>query len=146
MSQVKSRQQPGEPSVILLFLWALVCLAMWFWAIVGPLFVVLGALSFFLDLGAFGIDISGFGGEPVRTTGQKLTFMAVGAIGAIVGIAFLWLRRCGWLRYGPPEDRPPRLKPEVDQAARARFTSGQPPADADAIRPAEDGVRGSEDA
>jgi hypothetical protein len=48
MENHQSQRQP--PAVMLLQWWAL-CVGMWGWAIIGPLFVVLGALSFFLDLG-----------------------------------------------------------------------------------------------
>jgi hypothetical protein len=82
-----------EPSAVLSLLWALLWLAMWFWAIIGVLFVVLGALSFFVDLNAWKISISGLDGRPVQTAEQKWLFVAAGAVTAAVGIAFLWLTR-----------------------------------------------------
>jgi len=93
-----------EPPLILLLLWAILWLAMWFWAIVGPLFVLLGALSFFIDLGTIGVSISLDG--PVETTKQKILFIVLGGIMGIVGIGFHLLRRYGHLRYGPEKETP----------------------------------------
>jgi hypothetical protein len=89
-----------ERPAILLLLWAILCLIMWFWAIAGPLFVVLGALSFFIDLNAIGISLSGPDDEPIRTTTQKIVFTATSALIGTVGITFLWLRKRGYLKYG----------------------------------------------
>jgi hypothetical protein len=92
-------RQRREPSVVVSLLWALLWLALWFWAIIGPLFVLLGALSFFVDLDTLGIQLS-LGAGPIQTTGQKNTFIAMGAVMGIVGIGFLWLRKRGYLKYG----------------------------------------------
>jgi len=145
MSQAQNRQRPREPS--LLWLWVLVIfnLVMWFWAVVGPLFVVFGALSFVIDLPEIGISLTGTDGEPVRTPWQKLTFMAMGTLFGVVGIGFLWLRRRGWLKDGLPSDEGQLpLGRDAEQAARARFNPGGKPTETDAIRPANDGVREKE--
>jgi hypothetical protein len=78
-------------------LWTLLWLVMWFFAIVGPLFVVLAAVSFFVDISPV-VSLNLFGGEPVRTTEQKVVFLAVGAVLGFVGIGFLWLYRRGYLK------------------------------------------------
>jgi len=118
---------------------------MWFWAVVGPLFVVLGELSFFIDLEAIGITLTGNDGEPIRTTRQKMTFIALGVLFGVVGIGFLWLRRRGWLKDGLPGDEGQLpLGPDAEQAARARFNPGGTPTETEAIRQANDGVREKE--
>jgi hypothetical protein len=95
---MESRQsQRGEPPMIVMALWVLLCLGMWFWAIIGPLNVVLGALSFFFDLSNV-IDIFG---TPVQTTGQKAVYLSVSAALAILGVGFVWLRRRGYLKFFP---------------------------------------------
>jgi hypothetical protein len=142
MSQAQNRPQPREPSLV--WLWALVIfnLVMWFWAVVGPLFVVFGALSFFIDLEAIGITLTGNDGEPVGTTWQKMTFMALGVLFGVVGIGFLWLRRRGWLKDGLPGDEGQvPLGLDAEQAARARFNPRETPRETDAIRPGNEGVR-----
>jgi hypothetical protein len=83
--------------MVKLVLWTLLWLAMWFFAIVGPLFVVLAAVSFFVDISPV-VSLNFFGGEPVRTTEQKAVFLAVGAVLGFVGIGFLWLYRRGYLK------------------------------------------------
>jgi hypothetical protein len=85
------------PSTVKLLLWTLLWVVMWFWAIIGPLFVVLAAVSFFVDVSPFA-DMTLFGGEPVRTPRQKAVFLAVGALIGSVGIGFLWLYRRGYLK------------------------------------------------
>jgi hypothetical protein len=93
----RNASRPPEPSMIKLVLWTLLWLVMLFWAVVGPLFVVLAVVSFFVDLSPF-VDLQLFGGEPVRTPRQKAVFLAVGALMALVGIGFFWLRRRGRLK------------------------------------------------
>jgi hypothetical protein len=88
---------PPEPSLVKLLLWSLLWLVMWFFAIVGPLFVVLAAVSFYVDLSPV-VSMTLFGGEPVRTPQQKAEFLAVGALLGFVGLGFLWLRRRGYLK------------------------------------------------
>jgi hypothetical protein len=83
--------------MVKLLLWTLLWLVMWFWAIVGPLFVVFAAVSFFVDISPV-VSLNLFGGEPVRTTEQKTVFLAVAAFLGCVGIGFLWLRRRGYLK------------------------------------------------
>jgi hypothetical protein len=90
-----SKQPP--PSMIKLILWTLLWLVMWSWAIIGPLFVVLAAVSFFVDISPVA-SMTLFGGEPVRTMEQKILFLAVGALLGLIGIGFLWLLRRGYLK------------------------------------------------
>jgi hypothetical protein len=134
------KMQPREPAAFWLFLWAILWLAMGFWAIVGPLFVLFGTLSFYVDLGAIGINLQ-FNDGPLQTPEQKLSFIALGAVLGAVGIGFFWLRSRGYLQDWPREERPAGLTPEAEQAARARFQPDRPQSDTDAIRPAGDEVR-----
>jgi hypothetical protein len=52
---------------------------MWFWAIVGPLYVVVGVVSYFVDL------------EDLRSFQSTESISLSGVLGA-VGISFVWLR------------------------------------------------------
>ena len=83
--------------VILLFLWSLIwammSALMLLVAIIGIACVVLGVVSLFVDLGTF-FDMQ-LGGQSVRTPTQKGLFAAVGALMAITGIGFWWLRLRG---------------------------------------------------
>jgi hypothetical protein len=99
MDTNSTRPPPPSPSVVKALLWALLWLCMWFWAIVGPLFVVLAAISFFVDLSPY-VSLTGFDGEEVRTTRQKAIFLVVNAVLGLVGITFVWLCRRGRLK-GP---------------------------------------------
>ena len=94
--ETNSAKPPPEPSVVKLLLWTFLWLAMWFWAIIGPLFVVAAVISFFIDISPI-VDLNLFG-EPVRTTVQKVEFLALGAVLGFVGIGFLLLRRRGYLK------------------------------------------------
>jgi hypothetical protein len=84
---IKDYSQHGMPPVLPSLLWALLCLAMWFWAIIGPLCVVLGVAAYFVDL-------SGVLSIPRP---QALT---LGSVLGFVGITFVWLRRQGYIRFG----------------------------------------------
>jgi hypothetical protein len=83
--------------MVKLLLWTFLWLVMWFWAIVGPLFAVLAAISFFVDISDV-VSLTYFDGEPVRTPQQKAIFLAVSAFIGVVGIGFLWLYRRGYLK------------------------------------------------
>lgn len=87
----------SSPSMLKLILWTFLWLVMWFWAIIGSFFVVLGVLSFFVDVSRFG-SMTLFNGAEVRTTQQKAEFVAVGLGIAAVGIGFLWLVRRGTVK------------------------------------------------
>jgi hypothetical protein len=73
-----------------MIVWVLFCFVMWFWAIVGPLFLVIGPLSFYVDWVEF----------PGKTPEEKLGNMGLGASLGAVGIAFVWLRCRGYLKFG----------------------------------------------
>ena len=94
--ETKPTQRP-PPSMIKLILWTMLWLLMWFWAIAGSLFAVLAAVSFFVDVSPV-VGMTDFFGKPVRTTEQKLVFLAAAACLGLVGIGFLWLRRRGYLK------------------------------------------------
>ncbi len=87
----------SPPSMIKLVLWLILCLIMRFWAVVGPFFVVLAAISFFVDISSVA-GMTLFHGKPVRTAEQKALFLAVGAVMGVMGNGFLWLRRRGYLK------------------------------------------------
>src|SRR4051812_19717350 len=90
---VQRRQLPVVLQVILLPLWGVLCGLMLLSAVIGLGCVVLGMLSLFVDLSRL-LEMQ-LGGEPVRTTTQKVLFTAVGASMAITGITFWWLSRRG---------------------------------------------------
>jgi hypothetical protein len=89
------RQLPVVVQGILLVLWAIICGLMLLSAIIGLVCVVLGIVSLFVDLSGF-LDLQ-VGGEAVKTAGQKLLFIAVGAGMATTGIAFWRLRGRGYI-------------------------------------------------
>src|SRR5262245_60891986 len=80
---------------VLLPLWGLICALMLLSAIIGLGCVVLGMLSLFVDLSGF-LEMQ-LGGESVRTTTQKVRFMAIAAVMASTGIGFWWLSRRGYV-------------------------------------------------
>jgi hypothetical protein len=94
---METKPTKPPPSMVKLLLWTMLWLVMWFWAILGPLFVVLATLSFFVDVSPV-VGMTDFFGNPVRTTGQKIVFLAVGACLGFAGIGFLWLLRRGYLK------------------------------------------------
>ena len=73
-----------------MIVWVLFCFVMWAWAIMGPLFLLFGTLSLanldFVDMGATRDEII-----------RNMQFG--GGIGA-VGLAFVWLRCRGYLKFG----------------------------------------------
>jgi len=72
-----------------MIIWVLFCFFMWAWAIMGPLILLAWVLSFVLGFAGF-IDLGPNPEETVR--------MAAG-FGAL-GIAFVWLRCRGYLKFG----------------------------------------------
>jgi hypothetical protein len=62
---------------------------MWFWAIFGPLAILIGALSFVTDL----VNFEG------ATPNEKLANMGFAAPLGAVGLAFVWLRWRGYLKF-----------------------------------------------
>jgi len=89
-------RRPSPPMVKLL-LWTLLWLLMGFWAIVGPLFAVLAAASFFIDISPV-VSLTLPAGKEAQTPGQKAVFLALSALLGLVGIGFFWLRRRGHLK------------------------------------------------
>jgi hypothetical protein len=82
----KDPSERGMPPIVPSLVWALLCLVMWFWAIVGPLFVVAGAVSYYFDLG-----------EILAIPGWQA--LSVGGVLGAVGIGFVWLRMRGYIRF-----------------------------------------------
>lgn len=80
--ELKDEKAPFLPPL----LWGLFVLVMWFWAVVGPLTVVFGILSSFVDL-------RGFTSVPSE---QSITF---GIILGTVGLCFVWLRLRGDIKF-----------------------------------------------
>jgi hypothetical protein len=87
------RRLPVVLQGILLTLWVLICGLMLLAAIVGLGCAILGLVTLFVDVSGF-LEMQ-LGGEPVRTTTQKVQFLAVGAVVASTGIGFWWLSRRG---------------------------------------------------
>jgi hypothetical protein len=97
--QMESRPEPPrQPSMPLMIVWVFLCLAMWGWAIIGTLIVVIGALHFAVDPNGDYISIEG------ATTQEKLKHLAIAGLLGAVGITFVCLRHLGYLRLG---DRKP---------------------------------------
>jgi hypothetical protein len=75
MADPKDGSVPVVPSL----LWALFCLVMWFWAIVGPLTVALAVASYFADLGGF-------------LSMPRPEAIGLGGTLGVVGVTFVYLR------------------------------------------------------
>jgi hypothetical protein len=70
-------------------LWVFLCLVMWFWAIAGPLCVMLAVASYIVDLrGA------------LEFPGGEVEALSVGSVLGAVGITFVWLRMRGYIKFG----------------------------------------------
>jgi hypothetical protein len=79
-------------------LWWLLRVNMWGFAILGPVFVAVGLLSFIVDFG----DSMWLGGKPVRTDQQKTAWTVCSAAFGALGLAFVWLCRKGYLKFANP--------------------------------------------
>lgn len=79
-----------SPSMAARTVWVFFSFAMYAWAIIGPLSLVIGTLSFFTDLVSF----------EGATMAEKLKNMGLVAILGVVGLSFVWLRRAGFLKFG----------------------------------------------
>ena len=82
--------EPGRPSLVASVLWAHVCLFMWLWAVVGPLCLAAGVVSFFVDRDGRFMPPS----EAVW----------LGGVLAGVALPFVWLRARRYIRFA--ESRP----------------------------------------
>jgi hypothetical protein len=89
---VKRRQLP-----LSLFVWWILDFVMILAVPIGLGLVVLGILSFVIDLGE-GFWGPRLGSAPVRTVADKALFTVAGAVAGILGIGFLWLRRRGYVK------------------------------------------------
>jgi hypothetical protein len=76
----------GGPPVVAWVLWGVVRTVMWGWAITCPLLIVAGAASYFVDMSSF-LPIPG---------PEALRF---GIPLGTVGLAFVWLRLRGFIRF-----------------------------------------------
>jgi len=65
-------------------LWGLICYVGYGWSIIGPVFVVRGVLSFFVDI--HGMNMMG---EPVQTTAQKIIWTVSSLCISALGIWFV---------------------------------------------------------
>jgi len=83
--QPDRRLLPVVPSL----LWAFLCLVMWFWAIAGPLCVMLAVTSYFVDLR-----------DVIEFPGRRAEALSMGSVLGAVGISFIWLRMRGYIKFG----------------------------------------------
>lgn len=88
---MESNSSPRDrPSMAGRIVWVFFSFVMWGWAILGPLAVLIGTLSFFTDV----VSIEG------ATTNEKLKNLGLIAFLGMVGLSFVWLRRAGFLKFG----------------------------------------------
>ena len=73
-----------------MIVWVLFCFVMWGWAIIGPLSLLLGTLSL------AGVDFISAG----RTKDETILNIEIGAACGAIGLAFVWLRCRGYLKFG----------------------------------------------
>jgi succinate-acetate transporter protein len=81
-----------RPSIGSMVVWVIFCLVMWAWAITGPLAVVMVTIALTLEpewLGSVG-----------ETPREKMLNLQVGVVLGAVGLAFVWLRLRGYLKFG----------------------------------------------
>ena len=72
-----------------MLIWAIICLNGYGFAVIGPLFIVLGIRSFFVDPGG---SLRMFG-EPVQTTTQKIVWTLLNLVIGALGVWFVaWHR------------------------------------------------------
>lgn len=82
-------------------LWAIICWNGYGFAILGPVFVIVGIVSFFVDLG----DMLHMNGEPVRTVNQKIIWILSNLVFGALGIWFVaW--HCRSMRPQPTRRSP----------------------------------------
>lgn len=77
-----------------MIVWLLLTFVMWGWAIIGPVYLLFGAIYFLLDADWVSI--------PGPTAEDKLANLGVAAFLGAVGISFAWLR---WRKYLKFADR-----------------------------------------
>ena len=77
------KMPPVGPSL----LWVFLCLVMWFWAITGPVCVLLAVASYHVDLR-----------DVLEFPGGRVEALSVGIVLGAVGISFVWLRMRGYIR------------------------------------------------
>lgn len=76
-----------------MIVWVLFFFVMWAWAIAGLLTVIFGTISFCVDTDWINV-------LPGSTQQEKLAYMGQAAFVAAVGLAFVWLRCRGYLKFG----------------------------------------------
>jgi hypothetical protein len=75
----KEQRDRGIPSIFSSLLWTLLCLAIWLWTLVGPLRVLVGAVSYFVDLLDF-------------LSNPRSEAFVLDVVLLAVGDRFIWLR------------------------------------------------------
>jgi hypothetical protein len=98
---LKTFATPGLSSTLMRVLWLLVCINMWGFAVIGPLFVVFGLLSFSVDFG----ESMSMAGEPVATNMQKTAWTILIAAFGGLGLSFVGLQLSGRLKLIEPADK-----------------------------------------
>jgi hypothetical protein len=78
----------GVGQVVWALVWLLLAFFMFVWGLCGLNFVVVGILSFFIDLGSFGPRL---GGELVQSTAGAIAFTIAGAGMAATSVVFFRL-------------------------------------------------------
>jgi heme O synthase-like polyprenyltransferase len=76
------------PGVFSIMLWHGLRSGMWLWAIVGPLLVVLGVVSYFVDVR-----------DSIFSLFMNRDFMVWGGVFGSAGLSFVWLQMRGYLRF-----------------------------------------------
>jgi hypothetical protein len=84
----KDHPERRMPPLLPSLLWVLLCLVMWFWAIAGPVCVLLAVASHFVDLR-----------DVLEFPGREAEALSVGGVLGAVGISFVWLRVRGYVKF-----------------------------------------------
>jgi hypothetical protein len=75
-----------------MIIWVLFCCTMWFWAICSPIVLILVLIAFIGNPETPDI--------PGRDATEKLNQVVMVVFIALVGLAFVWLRVRGYLKFG----------------------------------------------
>jgi hypothetical protein len=82
----KGHSERRKPSIGSYVLWGFLWQTMWLSAIFGPPCIVLGAISYFVDLPDW------------LSFSSRQTLLQIGFLG-VVGVSFTWLRLRGYIRF-----------------------------------------------
>ena len=82
-----------RPSLAAMIVWVLLCFAMWAWAIMMPLIIMLGVVDMLFHPEWLSVNLG-------ATDDERLRNLSSAGVLAAVGLAFVVLRLRGHIRFG----------------------------------------------